>query len=124
MHKMVKPKCLIAKISGKGRTSCMALKAAIENIKNLIISCTEKGSQDNHFLLDAYKTFDKDPEENIQQPALMLADGHSSSFNYIQVMHFLREKSIYSFIIPPDTNGVTQLLDQSPNQNLTMNITS
>ena len=93
---MVKPKCLIAKISGKGRTSCMALKAAIENIKNVIISCTEKGSQDNHFLLDAKKKFDKDPEENIQQPVLMLADGHSSSFNYKSCIFSEKRVSIHS----------------------------
>ena len=47
----------------------------------------------------------------------MLADGHSSRFDF-KVLHFLREKQIHLFISPPDTTGVTQLLDQSPNQNL------
>ena len=52
--------------SGKGITSHMAPKVAAENIKNLIISCTEKVSQDNNSLLDAYKKFDKNlKEENI-----------------------------------------------------------
>ena len=37
----------------------MAPKTAIENIKNLIVSSTEKGSQDNHSLLDAYRRFEK-----------------------------------------------------------------
>ena len=46
--------------SGKGITSPMAPKAAIETIKNIIISCTfKKKSQDNHSLLDAYKMVDK-----------------------------------------------------------------
>ena len=46
--------------SGKGITSPMAPKAAIETIKNIIISCTfKKKSQDNHSLLDAHKMVDK-----------------------------------------------------------------
>ena len=74
---MVKPKCLKAKISGTGITSHMGPKAAIENIKNVLIPCTENGSQDNHFLLDVHKKFDKDlTKENIQQTVVMLADGH------------------------------------------------
>ena len=41
--------------SVKGITRHMVPKTAVENIKNLIISCTEKGSQDNHLLLDNVK---------------------------------------------------------------------
>ena len=47
---MVKPKCLKAKISVKSITIHMASKEALDNIKDLIISSTEKGSQDNHFV--------------------------------------------------------------------------
>ena len=47
--------------SGKGITSPMAPKAAIETIKNIIISCTfkKKKSQDNHSLVEADKMVDK-----------------------------------------------------------------
>lgn len=62
--------------------------------------------------------FDKHlTEENIQQPAVMLADGQSSSINY-KVLHFLIEKSIHLSIMRPGTTGVTQFSDQSLNQNL------
>ena len=68
--------------------------------------------------MDAYKTFDKYlTEENIQQPAVMLADGQSSRIDY-RVLDFLIEKSIHLFIMTPGTTSVTQLSDQSVNQNL------
>ena len=87
----------------------MAPKAAVENIKNLIVSSTEKGSQDSHSLLDAYRRFDKYlTNEKIKQPVAMLADGHGSRFDF-KVLQFLREKNINLFITPPDTTGVTQL---------------
>ena len=38
-------------------------------------------------------------------------DGHSSRFNF-EVLQFCREKQIRMFVSPPDTTGVTQLLDQ------------
>ena len=41
----------------------------------------------------------------------MLAGCHGSTF-----LKFLREHKICLFISPPDTTGVTQLLDQYPNQ--------
>ena len=78
--------------SGKGITICMAPKAAIENIKNLI-SCiyTQKNSQDNHSLLDAYKKLNKYlTEKNFQQSVVMLVDGHSSRFDR-KVLEFLRK---------------------------------
>ena len=56
----------------------MAPKASVKNIKNLIISSTEKGSQDNHSLLDLYKKFDiYFSEEKIQRPVVVL---QSSAF--------------------------------------------
>ena len=50
-------------------------------------------------------------------PVVVLSDGHSSRFDFA-VLKFLCEKSIHSFIMPPDTTVVTQLLDQSPNTRL------
>ena len=104
--------------SGKGITSQMAPKAAVEKIKGLIISSTESGMQDHNSLLDVYKKFDKYlTEENVQRPVVLLSDGHSSRFDF-KVLQYLREKNIHLYITPPDTTGVTQLLDQSPNQKL------
>ena len=104
--------------AGKGIASHMAPKVAVENIKNLIVSSTENGCQDHSSMLDVYKRFDKYlDEKNILRPVVVLSDGHSSRFDFA-VLKFLREKSIHSFIIPPDTTGVTQLLDQNPNTKL------
>jgi len=77
----------------------MAPKAAVDNINNLIISSTERGSQDHKSLLDCYKRFDKYlTEEKIQRPVVMLADGHSSRFDF-KVLQFMRESQINLFII-------------------------
>ena len=96
----------------------MAPKVAVAKIKNLIVSSTENGCQDHSSMLDAYKRFDKYlDQENIKRPVVVLSDGHSSRFDFA-VLKFLREKLIHSFISPPDTTGVTQLLDQSPNTKL------
>ena len=104
--------------AGRGITSHMAPKVAVENIKNLTLSSTENGCQDHSSMLDAYKRFDKYlDEENIVCPVVVLSDGHSSRFDFA-VLKFLCEKSIHSFIMPPDTTVVTQLLDQSPNTRL------
>ena len=48
---------------------------------------------------------------------VVLSDGDSSRFDFA-VLKCLCEKSIHSFIMPPDTTGVTQMLDQSPNTKL------
>ena len=53
----------------------------------------------------------------IQRPVILLYDGHSSRFDY-KVLRFLRENKIDMFVSPPDTTGVTQLLDQAPNSKL------
>ncbi|XP_066924340.1 uncharacterized protein [Clytia hemisphaerica] len=104
--------------SGKGITTHMCPKPVAKKINNLLISSTEKGSQDNKSLLECYRLFDKYlDEKKIQRPVVMLADGHSSRFDY-KVLKFLREHKINLFISPPDTTGVTQLLDQNPNQSL------
>ena len=104
--------------AGKGITRHLAPKVAVENIKNLIVSSAENGCQDHSSMLDAYKRFDKYlDEENIVRPVVVLSNDHSSRFDFA-VLKFLHEKSIHSFITPPDTRGVTQLQDQSPNTKL------
>jgi len=47
---------------------------------------------------------------------VFLSDGHSSQFDY-DVLSFLQSKNILLFLTPPNTTGVTQLLDQL-NKNL------
>ena len=90
----------------------MAPPEAVEKIEHLLISNTERGSSDNKSLLAAYKEFDCYlTTNNIQRPVVIVSDGHSSRFNY-EVMKFLKEKNICLFLSPPDTTGLTQLLDQ------------
>ena len=99
-------------LSGKGITSKMAPKSAVEKITNLLVSTTEHGVQDHNSLLDFYKFFDqKLTEQNVERPVVVLTDGHSSRFD-ISVLQYCREKQIRLFVGPPDTTGVTQLLDQ------------
>jgi len=77
-----------------------------------LISSTERGSQDHKSLLAAYKLFDKYlTENNVTRPVVVLSDGHSSRFDF-DVLQFLHNQQIRLFITPPDTTGVTQLLDQ------------
>ena len=90
----------------------MAPLDAVKNIPNLLISTTENGSQDHKSLLAFYKLLDRQlAEKGILRSVVVLSDGHSSRFDY-SLLQFLREKEIHLFISPPDTNGVTQLLDQ------------
>ena len=81
-------------------------------IPNLVVSTTPHGVQDHTSLLFAYKRFDKYITDNaIQKPVVVLSDGHSSRFNK-DTFNFLRKTDIRLFVSPPDTTGVTQLLDQ------------
>ena len=69
-------------------------------------------SQDNKSLLACYKLFDKYlTEKSVTRPVVLLSDGHGSRFDY-DILTFCHEKSIRLFISPPDTTGVTQMLDQ------------
>ena len=98
--------------SGKGISSQMAPEEAVINILNLVISTTERGSQDHNSLLAAYKVLDQHiTKMDIKRPVVLLTDGHSSRFNF-EVLQFCCEKQIRMFVSPPDTTGVTQLLDQ------------
>jgi hypothetical protein len=95
-----------------GITDHMAPKTVVEKIDNLLISTTDNGCQDHTSLLACYKLFDKYlDKENIERPVVLTSDGHSSRFDY-EVLKFCLEKKIRLFISPPDTTGVTQLLDQ------------
>ena len=95
-----------------GITDHMAPKTVVEKIDNLLISTTDNGCQDHTSLLACYKLFDKYlDKENIERPVVLTSDGHSSRFDY-EVLKLCLEKKIRLFISPPDTTGVTQLLDQ------------
>ena len=95
-----------------GITNQMAPPAAVENISNLLISVTEKGSQDANSLMACYKLFDQYlNENNVTRPVVLLSDGHSSRFSF-EGLSFLKTKEIYLFLSPPDTTGLLQLLDQ------------
>ena len=96
----------------QGITSQMAPLSAFQNIPNLLVSTTENGSQDHKSLLAFYKLFDRHLiAKKILRPVVVLSDGHSSRFHYT-LLRFLREKEIHLYISPPDTTGLTQLLDQ------------
>lgn len=105
--------CICQVIFGtQGITEQMAPKEAIEKIDNLLISTTKNGCQDHTSLLACYKLFDKYLDKHgIQRPVVLTSDGHSSRFDF-EILQFCSEKKIRLFISPPDTTGVTQLLDQ------------
>ena len=90
----------------------MAPSKAVNKIENLLISSTENGVQDHNSLLDSYKLLDRIlTEKGVQRPVVVLSDGHSSRFD-CHVLQFLQENSMRLSISPPDTTGVTQMLDQ------------
>ena len=98
--------------ASQGITSHMAPSKAVNKIENLLISSTENGVQDHNSLLDSYKLLVRIlTEKGVQRPVVVLSDGHSSRFD-CHVLQFLQENSMRLFISPPDTTGVTQMLDQ------------
>lgn len=95
-----------------GITNQMAPPAAVEKISELLISVTDKGSQDANSLMACYKLFDQYLDENnVTRPVVLLSDGHSSRFSF-DGLSFLKSKGIYLFLSPPDTTGLLQLVDQ------------
>ena len=85
---------------------------ALENIPHLLVSTTERGSQTTKSLRAAYEEFKRYlTEKNVERPVVVLTDGHSSRFD-LDLLKFLVEHEIYMFLTPPDTTGITQLLDQ------------
>ena len=90
----------------------MVPTVAAEKIEHLLVSTTETGIQDHTSLLESYKEFNNAiVEAGIQKPVVLLSDGHTSRFDE-SVLQFLDDEEIRLFIGPPDTTGVTQLLDQ------------
>ena len=49
--------------------------------------------------------------KNVARPVVIIADGHISRFD-TKVLKFLKDSNMRLHITPPDTTGVTQLLDQ------------
>ena len=91
----------------------MAPKAAVEKMKYLKISPTEKGSQDHQSLLDCYKKFNKHlTEENIERPVVMLVDEHSSSFDF-KILQYLRENQIFLFVNPTHCGEISNVIKSS-----------
>ena len=85
---------------------------AASKINHLLVTTSDHGVSDHITFLAALKEFDEYlTENNIQKPVVLLSDGHSSRFDY-DVMAFLQSSNIRMFISPPDTTGVTQMLDQ------------
>ena len=100
-----------------GITSQMAPPLAKEKIKHLLISTTEHGVSDQESFLAASVEFDEYLSEyEILRPVVLIADGHSSRFDY-NVLIFLFSRQIWLFIGPAFSTSVTQLLDQL-NKNL------
>ena len=97
---------------GTGITSAMVPQEASEKIPNLLISTAENGVSTHETFLAAMQEFDEYLEEKqIERPVVLLSDGHSSRLEY-DVLAYLQSRKINLFISPPDTTGVTQLLDQ------------
>ena len=93
---------------GKGITSRMFNP----KIPNLLVSTTKKGVQDKESLEAALKYFNECMEKkNAKKPIVLVTDGHSSRFSHSSLVYLSREH-IEMFLGPPDTTGLTQLLDQ------------
>ena len=105
-------KIILITLSVSGITSHMAPPVAAENIKNPLISTNEHGVSNHNTLLVAYQELDRHLEaKNVTRPVVIIADGNASRFN-LSVLNFLRDKQLILYILPPDTTGVTQHLDQ------------
>lgn len=90
----------------------MAPPAAVEGIPNLFISTTEKGVQDHNSLLETYKFLETIlHEKQAVKPVMIMTDGHTSRFNF-NILSYLQDVDNHMFLGPPDTTGLTQLLDQ------------
>ena len=89
----------------------MAPPVVAENIKNLLISTNQHGVSDHNTLLAAYQELDRHLEaKNVTWAVDIIAD-HPSRFD-LSVLNILHDKQLILYILPPDTTGVTQHLDQ------------
>ena len=89
----------------------MAPLQAVEKIAHLLISTSENGVSTDKTFLDAVQAFDKYLTANNTKRPVVLIDGDGSRLIY-EVLMFLRNRLIWLFISPPDTTGMTQLLNQ------------
>ena len=90
----------------------MAPAATVCNINHLVITTSNHGVSDYTTFIAACEEFDKYLTENeVMRPVVLTSDGHSSRYSY-DVLQYLLSRQIWLFISPPDTTGVTQLLDQ------------
>ena len=88
------------------------VEEVVNNIGQLLLPTTESGDQDHNSLLDVHIYFNECiTEKGIKKHVVILSDGHSSRFD-AEVMEYFRDQDIYMLTGPPDTTGVTQLLDQ------------
>ena len=88
----------------------MVPPVAAENIKNPI-STNQHGVSNHNTLLAAYQELDHHLEaKNVTRAVDIMAD-HPSRFD-LSVLNILRDKQLILYILPPDTTGVTQHLDQ------------
>ncbi|XP_047131973.1 uncharacterized protein LOC124811011 [Hydra vulgaris] len=95
-----------------GITSCMVPTEAANKIPHLLVTTSENGVSNHESFLAALKEFDVYlNEKNVKRPIILLSDGHSSRLDF-DVLSFLELKKIRLFVTPPDTTGVTQLLEQ------------
>ncbi|XP_047135496.1 uncharacterized protein LOC124812660 [Hydra vulgaris] len=95
-----------------GITSSMVPTEAVNKIPHLLVTTTDNGVSTHESFLAALKEFDVYlNEKNVKRPIVLLSDGHSSRLDF-DVLSFLESKRIHLFLTPPDTTGVTQLLDQ------------
>ena len=103
--------------SSTGITSHMAPSVAVQNIEHLLVTTSEHGMSDHTTFMSACEEFDAYlTEHRVKRPVVLMSDGHSSRYDF-DTLKFLLSKQIWLFITPPDTTGVTQLLDQL-NKNL------
>ena len=90
----------------------MVPPVAAEKIPNLLISTAENGVSTHHTFLAAVRELDDYLElKGVQRPVVLLSDGHGSRLKH-ENLEFLLSKQILLFLTPPDTTGVTQLLNQ------------
>lgn len=105
--------CCVVLFKSHGISSQMAPSPEIvEKLNPLLISSTENGVQDHNSLLSCYRMFDETVvDQKIKKPTVILADAHASRLDST-VVHFMIDSDHRIFLGPPDTTGVTQVLDQ------------
>ena len=97
-----------------GITKQIAPATAVENI---LVKTFDHGMSNHDTFMAACEEFDLYlTEHDIKRPVVLLSDGHSSQFDF-DILRYLLSKQVWLFISPPDTTGLTQLLEKI-NKNL------